>query len=165
MACAPSIIFVKDAMDKKTWTGPVIDLGAGEQSKYYRPYFSGHEYIQLDLEAQPDGSTNIIADMLNMPQVQSSFYGVVLMLEILEHVAIPFLAFKEAARILRPGGLLICTTISAWPIHRHPVDYWRFTPDGLAYLCRLAKLTPFLWSNQSSDGAVLVHCCIAAIKE
>ena len=165
MASAPSITFVKDVLDRKPWNGPVIDLGAGEQSKYYKPYFAGHEYIQLDSKAEPDGSTDIIADMLNMPQVLSSLYGVVLMLEILEHVYRPFLAFKEAARILKPGGLLICTTVSVWPIHRHPVDCWRFLPDGLEYLMRASNLEPFAGMNESSNATRWSHCCMAGIKK
>ena len=165
MACAPSIILVKDALDKKPWTGPVIDLGAGKESKYYRPYFAGHEYVTLDLNDQPDGSIDIVGNMQDMPQVPSSTFGVALMLDILEHVCMPFLAFKEAARILKPGGLLICTTVSAWPIHNHPVDYWRFLPDGLAYLMRISKIEPFAKSNESPDGAFLAHCCMAGIKK
>ena len=165
MASAPSITFVKDILDKKPWTGPVIDLGAGEQSKYYKPYFAGHKYTQLDLEAQPDGSTDIIADMLNMPQILSNSYGVVLMLEILEHICRPFLAFKEAARILRPGGLLICTTVSVWPIHRHPVDYWRFLPDGLEYLMRVSNVEPLAVMIESPSATRQSHCCIAGTKK
>jgi len=165
MASAPSITFVKDVLDQKPWNGPVIDLGAGEQSKYYKPYFAGHEYIQLDFKAEPDGSTDIVADMLNMPQVQSSFYGVVLMLEILEHVCRPFMAFKEAARILKPGGMLICTTVSVWPLHRHPADYWRFLPDGLWYLMYASNIESFASMHESPSATRRSHCCMAGIKK
>jgi len=164
MATSVSGKFVKDSIDKKPWTGPVIDLGAGGYANYYKPHFVGHEYIQLDLAPQPKGVTNIIADILNMPQVKTDSYGVVLLCETLEHLCDPFAAFKEAARILRPGGLFICTTVACWGLHRHPQDYWRFLPDGLTHLCRVSGLAKYYEILEPASTTTPSHCCVAATK-
>ncbi|MCL4552750.1 MAG: class I SAM-dependent methyltransferase, partial [Candidatus Marsarchaeota archaeon] len=50
------------------------------------------------------------------------------------HVEFPRKAIKEAHRILKPGGILIITSVMNFPIHAHPSDYWRFTPEGFKSL-------------------------------
>jgi hypothetical protein len=37
-------------------------------------------------------------------------------------------------RVLRPGGVLAISSLMFFPIHAHPWDYWRFTPEGFELL-------------------------------
>src|SRR3990167_8918493 len=46
----------------------------------------------------------------------------------------PPAAARTIGRLLKPGGLAITQTLFAWDYHPRPVDYWRFTHAGLAYL-------------------------------
>jgi len=164
MATKESKNFVRDSISRKAWSGPVIDLGAGIQAGDYAQFFPREKYIQLDADKVACPTADIVADILKMPEVKTASYGVVLMLETLEHLADPFQAFKEAARILRVGGLFVCTTVAVWALHRHPKDYYRFLPDGLQYLCKASELTPYfeMLDNPKADSAC--HCCIAAVK-
>ena len=73
-------------------------------------------------------------DMQQLPFLDSSFDGV-LSDQVIEHVAEPWRAMKEAYRVLRPGGLGIHTTCFLNPIHPSPNDYYRFSPEGLVALC------------------------------
>lgn len=164
MATGASIMYVKDCIDARPWKGPVIDLGSGLESKYYEGFFTGHEYVRLDDKTQANARTDIIADILNMPEVKSDFYGVVLLLDTLEHLPNPFLAFKEAARILRPGGLFICTSVAAWPEHRHPFDFYRFLPDGMTYLCTTAGLKPYITGYKAYGKSGCLTICVGAVK-
>ena len=157
--------FVKDSIAKKPWQGPVIDLGSGIQAAGYKSFFGKAEYVCLDFKQPSPAGTNIIADIQNMPKVKSEAYGVVMLLETLEHIANPFLAFKEAARILKPNGLFICTTVACWTQHRHPRDYYRFLPDGLEYLCAYAGLKPYHVLLDAANTTSPCHTCIAAIKQ
>jgi len=165
MCTIASVEFVKTALTKKEWSGPIIDLGAGNESRFYKQLFEGHEYVTLDRTQEPDSSIDILADILNMPLVQSNSFGVVLLCEVLEHLPNPFDAFKEAARILRPGGLFICTTVASWPLHKHPFDFFRFMPDGLTHLCIVSGLTVILglYDVHSTDKGQA--CCVAAVKQ
>lgn len=57
--------------------------------------------------------------------------------QVLEHLeGDPQGAFDESWRVLRPGGIMIHTTVFIYPIHGSPGDYWRFTPDALRLLAR-----------------------------
>jgi SAM-dependent methyltransferase len=50
---------------------------------------------------------------------------------VLEHVASPRVYLREAHRVLKPKGSLILSTHGIWPYHPDPMDYWRWTIEGL----------------------------------
>jgi SAM-dependent methyltransferase len=57
--------------------------------------------------------------------------------QVLEHVeGNPQCVFDASRRVLKPGGVAVHTTCFINPVHGWPSDYWRFTPQGLAYLAR-----------------------------
>jgi len=57
--------------------------------------------------------------------------------QVLEHVeGDPQRAMDESWRVLRTGGVAVHTTCFINPIHRHPNDFWRFTPDALKLLAK-----------------------------
>ncbi len=75
-------------------------------------------------------------NILSLPMADASFDFVVSD-QVLEHIeGDPFVAFRETARVTRPGGLLIHTTCFLNEIHLAPDDFWRFTPAALRLLCR-----------------------------
>ena len=62
---------------------------------------------------------------------------------VLEHVeGNPFAPVRESLRVVRPGGAIVHTTCLLNPVHREPGDFWRFTPDGLALICRSVSSWP-----------------------
>ena len=66
--------------------------------------------------------------------------------QVLEHiVGCPQKAMTETIRVLKPGGQLLHTTCFMTPHHGATdgslEDFWRFSPQGLAYLCREASST------------------------
>ena len=71
-----------------------------------------------------------------IPHEDESF-DYVLSDQVLEHVeGDPQTAFDETLRVLRPGGIAVHTTCLINPVHGHPSDYWRFTPQALIHLGR-----------------------------
>ena len=58
------------------------------------------------------------------------------MLDTLEHVEFVRKATEEAHRILKPGGILVISSIMNFPIHDYPYDYWRFTPEAFRSLLK-----------------------------
>jgi SAM-dependent methyltransferase len=73
-------------------------------------------------------------DLLNLPFADGEFDAVISD-QVLEHVnGNPQQAIDESLRVLKPKGLMVHTTCFINPIHDHPHDYWRFTPNGLKIL-------------------------------
>ena len=68
-----------------------------------------------------------------MPFVDNSFDGVI-SIAVLEHVKDPFRCAAEIARVLKPGGELICCVPFLQPYHGYPHHYYNMTHQGLRNL-------------------------------
>lgn len=68
--------------------------------------------------------------------VDDESFDAVLSTQVLEHVEAPATYLSEALRVLRPGGRMLLTTHGIMYVHRDPVDYWRWTSDGLSKVIR-----------------------------
>lgn len=152
--------FVLECIKKKSYSGPVIDLGAGDYSIWYRGLFDNVEYITLDITQNQKKDINIIDDIQELLSVRRETYGVALLLETLEHLRNPFTAFEKISQIIRPGGMFICTTVAVYGQHKHPGDYWRFLPDGLRLLCEQNNLEVF---HEKFTGKLTQAPCYVAV--
>ena len=91
-------------------------------------------HIVLDSGLQNAGPA-VVSTAEQLP-ILSGAAGMVLCTQVLEHVADPRAALSEMARVLPPGGVCLLTTHGTWFYHPDPVDFWRWTPAGLARLFR-----------------------------
>jgi SAM-dependent methyltransferase len=62
---------------------------------------------------------------------KSESFDIVLSTQVLEHVQQPGTYLSEAYRLLKPGGVFICTTHGTYEEHGCPHDFHRWTADGL----------------------------------
>jgi len=61
--------------------------------------------------------------------------------QVLEHIENPDAGIAESWRVLKKGGIAIHTTCFVNYYHPAPIDYWRFSPDALRFLCaRFSKI-------------------------
>jgi len=132
--------YVKWVIERYPYEEPILDTCAGWEPNYYQPLFPGKRYVKQDFQDYNPPCVDIICDVSNMKPIPDESFGLVLNLEALEHIAYPQKAIDEIHRILRPGGLLILTTVMHFRIHPSPKDYWRFTPDGIELLLRQFKI-------------------------
>jgi SAM-dependent methyltransferase len=51
-----------------------------------------------------------------------------------EHFHEPFIAAENITKLIKPGGLLMVSTVFAYHQHMSPSDYFRYTDEGLKYI-------------------------------
>jgi len=128
--------FARDVAENFPTAEPVVEMGsraaAGQEDiADVRGIFAAGEHIGCDI--QPGTGVDRIEDIHDLTFPDNSV-GTVLAFETLEHVADPIRAVEEMYRVLRPGGVLAMSSLMFFPIHEHPSDYWRFTPQGFELL-------------------------------
>lgn len=105
----------------------VADVGCGEQPLRTAIEARGGNYTGIDITQNAQGTVDVIADINALP-LQNGAFDFVICSEVLEHVATPYEALDELARILRPGGTLLVSVPFAYPLHEVPYDFLRYTP-------------------------------------
>jgi len=125
--------YVKKMHEKYRFKPPILETCSG-QIRSIQNLFPKIEYIRQDLVAYPN--VELVCDVCNMKTVEDNCFSTVFNFESLEHIQNPFQAIKEMHRVLEPGGFLVLTTVTCWVIHRHPLDCWRFLPDGIKILLK-----------------------------
>lgn len=109
----------------------ILDVGCGV--KPYYPFFAdvASEYVGVDVVENP------VAELLGSVEalpVEDATFDVVLCTQVLEHCDDPAQAVRELRRVTRPGGRVLASTHGVQVYHPSPVDYWRWTHEGLRRL-------------------------------
>lgn len=129
--------------------GPVYEFGAFQvegQAGFadLRGFFPGKTYFGCDM--RPGKGVDLVLNLhkIDLPDASA---GTVLLLDTLEHVEFCREAMAEVLRILKPGGVVVISSVMNFRIHDYPSDYWRFTPEGFKSLLR-----GFSWAGVESLG-------------
>ncbi len=107
-----------------------LDAGAGQKRIHPRLFA-----LDVSRAANP----HCLATAEALPFASASL-ALVVSQEVIEHLADPWRAVGEAARVLRPGGRLYLQAPFVIGYHPSPRDYWRFTAEGLRRLIESAGL-------------------------
>jgi SAM-dependent methyltransferase len=131
--------YLKFAVKTLELDSPIYEFGSrqadDERDANLRRFFPDTEYVGCDM--QPGKGVDRVLNLHAIDLPDSSVPSV-LCLDTLEHVEYPRRAVREMSRILKPNGILLISSVMNFPIHSHPNDYWRFTPEGFRSL-----LSPF----------------------
>ncbi len=116
---------------------PIYEFGAlrvqGMPEEDLRPLFPGKTYIGTDMRQGP--GVDQVLDLHDIDLPDASVASVIC-LDTLEHVEYPRRALAEIHRVLRSDGIAIISSVFEFPIHNHPSDFWRFTPEGFRSLLK-----------------------------
>ena len=139
---------------------PIVEFGSLQvrgQVGYadLRPLFPAKCYLGADVREGPGVDVHLDLHKITLDDAS---VGTVLVMETLEHVEFPRQAMAEVFRILKPQGTLVLSTCFAFPIHEHPKDYWRFSPQGVESL-----LQAYPWSLVESVGSPKMPHAIVGI--
>jgi SAM-dependent methyltransferase len=117
--------------------GRLLDLGAGKAPLYgvYRPLVD--EVVCVDWAHSLHGTTHIdlLADLNEPLPLPDASFDTVLSTSVFEHLRRPEVGWREAARVLRPGGALILHVPFLYWLHEEPHDYYRYTEHALRAFC------------------------------
>ena len=108
----------------------------------------GSQLVQLWPKVSWEVTNYPNVDAMNLPWEDASV-DILLSDQMLEHVPKPWKAADEMIRVLKPGGLLICTTCFMQRWHP-PATYFNFHPDGLKSLFdhNLTTITAGGWGHR-----------------
>ncbi|MFO0755136.1 MAG: methyltransferase domain-containing protein [Byssovorax sp.] len=132
--------------------GLVVDVGACEQ--YYRAQLERlGEVVAMDVSIY--GPTDLLADCHALP-FRDGVVDAICAVEVIEHLSRPWVFFAEAARVLKPGGVLFGVAPQYIGTHGFPYDFFRYTESGLRALGEQAGLSlAEVWSIGGEWGTLL----------
>jgi len=111
----------------------VLDVGSFNVNGSYRDLMAPQwKYVGVDMRAGPNVDL-VMPSEFDIPLGDDSV-DLVISGQCLEHCRNPFRLVAEAARILRPGGLMILAAPFVFFEHKEPIDCFRFLPDGMTAL-------------------------------
>ncbi len=117
----------------------VLDIGGADVNGSFRPLFNDPKYHYLTVDiADAPGVSIVLDDPYKLPLDDASV-DLVLSGSMMEHCEFFWLAFAEMMRVVKPGGYAFVIAPSTGPIHLHPVDCYRFYPDGYRALAKYAN--------------------------
>jgi SAM-dependent methyltransferase len=109
--------------------GDVLDIGGEKfdnRSAFTPPKEQAASWRVINID--PATGADIIASAESVP-LPDSCADVALMTELLEHVSAPDAVLREAARLLKAGGMIYITMPFLYQVHGDPHDYARWTAD------------------------------------
>ncbi len=112
----------------------ILDVGSYDVNGTLRPFAPERaRYTGVDRSAGP-GVDVVNDDPFGLP-FRSNSVDLVVSTSCLEHDPMFWATFAEMARVVKPGGFVYVSAPVNGPVHRHPLDCWRFYPDAAAGLC------------------------------
>ena len=122
----------------------ILEVGALDVNGSIRPFApKGSTYTGVD--TSPGPGVDIVIN-LDDPLPAKEF-DLVLATSCFEHDPQFWATFENMCKVAKPGGFIYISAPSNGPIHRHPVDCWRFLPDSADALANWVSKTGELAVN------------------
>jgi SAM-dependent methyltransferase len=112
----------------------VLDAGAGISP--YRHHFDHLRYESSDFgEVDKDYAQDLtyVCDLASVP-VDDGRFDLVVLTQVLEHLAEPLTVLEEMHRIVRPGAQIWASCPLYYEEHEQPYDFYRYTQFALRRL-------------------------------
>ena len=109
----------------------ILDIGS--QVMPHQVHFGSHRdlfqgtYIGVDISAGINVDVVLYDPYIFPPEDES--VDVVISSQTFEHIEFPWKTMEEINRVLKPGGLVCIIAPSKAPIHKYPLDTFRYHPD------------------------------------
>jgi SAM-dependent methyltransferase len=157
------IIYITQHLSTIRCLAPILEIGAGWTPEFHRGPFrnAGYsEFFSHDVKNHRGRDHDFIGDICGHTAIPDELAGTVLVFNVLEHVSAPWQAVDELWRITKVGGVVMGSVPWRTPLHRWDKDYWRFCPDGVAYLFRRFRLVTLSIDGNVAMPANVMFTCI-----
>lgn len=116
--------------------GDILEIGSRQEKNQrgmanLRSLFPKSKYLGVDMRSGP--GVDKVVNGNKLPFADASF-DAILCLETLEHADKPWEVAGEIQRVLKKDGVALVSSQQNFPIHLHPLDYFRYTPFGMGVL-------------------------------
>lgn len=103
------------------------------------PWVEAESYVRMDIRGGVD--VDVVGDIHSLPKEWENHFECFIADAVFEHLERPWIAAKEVAKVLSPGGLFFVVTHQTYPLHGHPNDFFRFSKEALSLIFTDAGLT------------------------
>ena len=145
------------------------------------PYFQKHQFISIDCSpksADERGAYNedkvIDSNFIKVPitdrapieetGLDDNIADLVLVPNLVHHVANQSALFQEMARITKPGGSIYVFEPTLRELHQIPDDYLRYTPYGMQEVMRNVGLEPIDTNLEGGPFSAIGYCWLQALE-
>lgn len=136
--------------------GRILEAGAGGSPFSDLLRKVSDDLVTLDINDRY-GDIDVIADVQDMPEVETASFDVVVCTQVLEHLPLPEDALREMRRVLRDDGVLILSAPHLSMVHEAPNDFFRYTSYGLKVLCESSGFNVITIEATGGLVAFVVH--------
>lgn len=106
----------------------------------------GSVHVKADIMDGND--VDVVVDAHDLSVFSDNEFDAFIAVSVWEHLRKPWIAAAEAARVVKPGGIIYIATHFTFPVHGYPSDYCRWTDEGLKSLFDEPE-----WNSQQADFA------------
>lgn len=112
----------------------ICDIGSRDVNGSFRKCFpSTYSYLGVDI-VPGENVDLVLSDPHRWIELDGKQFDIVISGSTIEHVKDIYRWFEEFGKILKVGGDFFIAGPVTHHIHNHPIDCWRFLPDGLRFL-------------------------------
>jgi Methyltransferase domain len=122
--------FIRDV--RSQIVGTTLEIGGHPANRETYKLESVTEYCTMDL--QQKSGAHLLGDVHSKRAFGSRSFNSVILFNVLEHCARPWIVAENIHRWLKPEGKVFCMVPNAQRIHRDPLDCWRILPDAFAII-------------------------------
>ena len=130
----------------------IIEIGSRARSGNIYKLSDTANYMGFDILDGPN--VDVVGDVHRLSQYISAKFDFAVSISVWEHLAMPWVAAVELAKVMKPDGIAYIQSHQAWPVHDSPWDFFRFSSD--AWKCLFHKKSG--WEVLGVEHSIPAYC-------
>ena len=153
--------YVKYELIKTPYNSRILSIGSGgEIGRLVQQIATEKKSFLIEIDNDLERSPNICCNASYL-SIKDSSFNIILLFEVLPHIANISNLIRELERVLSKNGIILVSSRFLFPINDAPIDYYRFTNYGLIKLLsnfNILNISPHLNLIQTI-GVIVMRIC------